>query len=566
MSIINDLAKAIAEASKPKTSAYDTAATVRRIENGVAWVHIPGGVDETPVKLTINAKAGDTVQVRVSGGRAFLVGNASAPPTDDTTAKLAVRQIGAVKKVVEVVKGIAEGAARIAGNTNQYFWHVESGADTGAHITEIPQKDFLDDPSGGNLLARSNGIAMRVGMTELSQFTPTAVNFLDGEGNETSNIIASFGGNQSVIGKTSESHLQMDHHSIKGIDKEGAVYFHVGDLREDDGSGHFLAEISEHFADNASQTITLTLTVYSIIGVYIWNDPTTSYTFDGNRTITLGSGVYSQGDTVTVIYTTTSRYAKLYTLGIRHVDDVPAPMSIAIGLNNISQGFASCTIGRGNTARLDQAMAVGNDCHAYGTQSFAGGLHSRADGNHAFAFGASTYAGGGNSAAFGTGTTAVENHSLVCGRYNDGSAESLFAVGNGTSTTPKTVFHVDKSGDTKVFQKLDVVNKITAGAVTSYTPSWTNGQTPSTYHCVVSAGICSFFYMGAAVAHSAGASLGQLPVGARPSSNVYAPFVKMSGGVVGTVSITSAGVITVGQISNTSNTGRIYFNCTFPVV
>ena len=87
--ILRSLMESMQTASRPKTSAYDTTATVRRIEDGVAWVHIPGGVDETPVKLTVNAKEGDDVQVRVSGGTAFLVGNGSAPPTDDTRANAA---------------------------------------------------------------------------------------------------------------------------------------------------------------------------------------------------------------------------------------------------------------------------------------------------------------------------------------------------------------------------------------------------------------------------------------------------------------------------------------------
>lgn len=84
------LVSSIKQADRAKTSGYDTQATVRRIEDGVAWVHIPGGVDETPVKLTIAANPGDTVQVRVAGGRAFLVGNATAPPTDDKVANNAL--------------------------------------------------------------------------------------------------------------------------------------------------------------------------------------------------------------------------------------------------------------------------------------------------------------------------------------------------------------------------------------------------------------------------------------------------------------------------------------------
>lgn len=175
--IIRSIADSIKRADDRKTYPYDTQATIRRIEDGVAWVHIPGGVDETPVQLTINASEGDTVQVRVSGGRAFLVGNASAPPTDNAYARQVNRTLtqeiqttntvlGGVKKVVQTVKKIAD-------NTNQYFWHTETGTDTGAHITEIPQEDFLADPEngGGNLLARSNGIAVRDGLDELATFS-----------------------------------------------------------------------------------------------------------------------------------------------------------------------------------------------------------------------------------------------------------------------------------------------------------------------------------------------------------------------------------------------------------
>lgn len=60
----------------------------------------------------------------------------------------------------------------IASNTDQYFWHTSTGTDTGAHITEKTQEAFLADPAngGGNLLARSNGIAVRDGLTELASF------------------------------------------------------------------------------------------------------------------------------------------------------------------------------------------------------------------------------------------------------------------------------------------------------------------------------------------------------------------------------------------------------------
>ena len=87
--LLQDIAEAVKAISTPKTSAYDTPAKVTRVEDGVAWVHIDGGVDETPVKLTIAAQPGDTVQVRVGGGRAWLTGNGTAPPTDDRVANAA---------------------------------------------------------------------------------------------------------------------------------------------------------------------------------------------------------------------------------------------------------------------------------------------------------------------------------------------------------------------------------------------------------------------------------------------------------------------------------------------
>lgn len=170
--IIKELLKAIKSSDTKKTNPYDTSATVTRVENGVAYVHIPGGVDETPVKLTVNVRPGDEVQIRVGGGQAWITGNETAPPTDDRVANEVASNLSITNRIVKTVKAIAETAATIAGNTAQYFWHTETGTDTGAHVTEIPQADFEADPThgGGNLLLRSNGIAVRDGLTELATF------------------------------------------------------------------------------------------------------------------------------------------------------------------------------------------------------------------------------------------------------------------------------------------------------------------------------------------------------------------------------------------------------------
>lgn len=164
------------QAKNAMPSAYDTQATVRRIEGSTAWVHINGGVDETPVELTIAAKVGDSVQIRISGGRAFIIGNKTAPPTDDTIAIEAEKQAKTAKRSAKEAYDMAVTALEnIGGDTDQYFWHTETGTDTGSHITQIPQEQFIANPSGGNTLIRSNGVALRDGMAELAKFSANGI-------------------------------------------------------------------------------------------------------------------------------------------------------------------------------------------------------------------------------------------------------------------------------------------------------------------------------------------------------------------------------------------------------
>lgn len=67
----------------------------------------------------------------------------------------------------------------IMGPSSQYFWYESTGTEAGAHITEVPEEEWSDptDPnyhSGGNMLARSNGIAVRDGLVELASFGTSA--------------------------------------------------------------------------------------------------------------------------------------------------------------------------------------------------------------------------------------------------------------------------------------------------------------------------------------------------------------------------------------------------------
>lgn len=109
---------------------YDTTAEVVRVEDGVAWVHIDGGVEETPAELTINAVKGDRVKVRLVGGQAFLIGNGTAPPTDDRVANNALGvATGARVTAVEAEKvaNVTEQKTRPAITSMTTYYKLSNG-------------------------------------------------------------------------------------------------------------------------------------------------------------------------------------------------------------------------------------------------------------------------------------------------------------------------------------------------------------------------------------------------------------------------------------------------------
>lgn len=126
------LAKDLIEAVKREsgTKPYDTTATVLRVQNGIVWVHIDGGAQETPCQMTMNAKEGDVVKVRVSGGQAWLIGNRSAPPTDDKKANEADEKAEAAYIVAGEAQAEAERAHAAADKAQDEAERARVAADT----------------------------------------------------------------------------------------------------------------------------------------------------------------------------------------------------------------------------------------------------------------------------------------------------------------------------------------------------------------------------------------------------------------------------------------------------
>lgn len=111
------------------TEPYDTTAEVVRVDGDTVWVHIAGGVDETPVKKTIDAVKGDRVQIRVGGGTAWIVGNESKPPTDDRVANVAKKTAENADLKAILAKKTADDASKVA--TNYIDFTEEDGLTVG---------------------------------------------------------------------------------------------------------------------------------------------------------------------------------------------------------------------------------------------------------------------------------------------------------------------------------------------------------------------------------------------------------------------------------------------------
>ena len=180
---MNDFIKEIASAMKEsKTKPYDTVAKVLRVDEKTAYVHIDGGADETPAQMAINCKTGDTVKIRVSGGKAWLTGNITAPPTDDFVAIKANKTATKVKKSYENFKDITEEnfssqedkiaeAAKVATNFMKYIEGL--GLVVG---------DMRGNTLGQNALLDANGMCVRNNNSEIVRFGITDIKVVNEDG------------------------------------------------------------------------------------------------------------------------------------------------------------------------------------------------------------------------------------------------------------------------------------------------------------------------------------------------------------------------------------------------
>lgn len=176
---LNEFVKEIASAMKQsKTKAYDTVAKVLRVDEKTAYVHIDGGADETPAQMAINCKSGDTVKIRVSGGKAWLTGNLTSPPTDDTAAE----------KVKQSHERFKKGTAKNFGLQNK---KIINAAKTATNFIDyidgvgLIVGDMRGNTLKQNTLLDSNGMAVRNGSNEIVRFGTAPIVITNTDGDKT---------------------------------------------------------------------------------------------------------------------------------------------------------------------------------------------------------------------------------------------------------------------------------------------------------------------------------------------------------------------------------------------
>lgn len=528
--IIKDLLDAFKASEQKKTTGYDTAATVRRIENGVAWVHIPGGVDETPAKLTINASVGDTVQVRVSGGKAFLVGNGSAPPTDDTTANNATRVANKAHRTALQASEEATEAWHFAGTAAEAAISAQTSADSASeaatnawnHADEAHQAAYYAQASAEEAKASAisannsaNNALIQLSVVEdvagtlrwISEHgdyvltTDTTVHsdtvyFVYQFGDYVPIANPPAGSNPAALGwyvldvtqSTTDyimSHLAVTSAGLWVLPVNGLAPHELVDSQGNqlvDSSNNPLVDFSSDPQNATGYKVLLSggggQTGDFPIGLTIYNDEGEAVANYGTTT-TIGAAsgkhIYIDTDSVDVM----SAQRILATFGQEsaiYSTDGTEIAHFGYGTGASASGTAVAPyytfgIRAANSTVGNYSLVCGTNNIASGYDSVAMGARCEATQHFSFAVGDEAKATGDTSVAFGMKTEAASILQMVIGMYNeiDSNSKYSFIIGTGTSEQNRqNGFTVDRYGNVEC-KSMDsgVISASTFGSVSA---------------------------------------------------------------------------------------------------
>ena len=483
LQLIKDFAEVLRQKDRA-TQPYDTTAEVTRVdEDGIAWVHIPGGVDETPVQMSINAREGDTVRVRVAGGQAWATGNDTAPPTDDRTAEAAqetanaaladARRAADAADAAEVSAAAAQASAKEAETSAQTAhtaansaltglatvedvvgtlnWISEHGTYAATSDTEVqPGKLYFTrtgsgteaDPYVYTVVDNPTGDPSTLGYYELTGVDEAVANYV-------ATHLALTDEGLYVLADGSDWKVLVANDGVFIMDPQNNVVAKYKDeiiLGIDDGTQSIL-KLDYHSIQAFDKENALLLsdpqtadqaapyfwasdlrdqTGYAdIVSTFIADGSTYSFSLSPvssttNYTVTVSDG---SGGTVTKSYALVS-FSSAPTAGavitVTYKTDQQTAKAYSLGIRGSGTvGAGSVAMGNNCVASNTYSFATGYSCNATGSQSMAGGGNSAANGRSSFAYGTGANARYANSTAFGNLTRATFDNQFVIGQFNE---------------------------------------------------------------------------------------------------------------------------------------------------
>lgn len=223
---IRSIGRSLSLAARPSTQPTDSGATVTNVDGGTAWVLLDGASEPTPVSMTIDCKPGDRVRVRVSSSGAHVTGNATAPPTDDTTALRVQSRLDAVGGRVEAIEGdyvnateLTQTADTITAIAEQKVAIGDSNITTMDTIAQLTPAglDIYSSQTSGKVHIDSDSVDVIKDDQNYTSHQADGLHVVSGGSD-----VAQFG-DTVTIGRESELHTVMESDATRYIDAEGST-------------------------------------------------------------------------------------------------------------------------------------------------------------------------------------------------------------------------------------------------------------------------------------------------------------------------------------------------------
>lgn len=193
-------------------------ATVTRVDaDGTAWVTTGDGTEAPAATSGVGLSVGDVVSVEWSGSRMAVVGNTSSPAPSG-------RAFHAVERVARAARDLARDAQAVADATGQWFWHDGNGA----HVSTVQGNPTAPQ----NTVWNSLGMLFRRGANNVLAIVTgddAGVDVYDGEGNASSNVIASYRGDGTRIGRADSVHVEVTDSAMTVYDADGDAVASYGE-------------------------------------------------------------------------------------------------------------------------------------------------------------------------------------------------------------------------------------------------------------------------------------------------------------------------------------------------